>query len=103
MAQQTRKHIEVRPDTTIPFFASHYIAEDMNFADDNASGGGKSRGILTKGFEESEDRLTRTSITTFASNEARVAYHERDSISAYTAARIAYNTEKGITATSEDF
>lgn len=102
MAQMTRKNIEVRPSTDIPFFAQHSLVNKVAYAEDN-SVNAKSRGILGKGYEESEDGLTRTSITIFRNGLDRAAYHERESIMAYQSARQAYNAEHGIVYSEEDF
>jgi hypothetical protein len=102
MAQMTRKNIEVRPNTDIPFFAQHSLVNKVAHAEDN-SVNAKSRGILGKGYEESMDGLTRTSITIFATGTDRKDYHERESIKTFQAARQAYNAEHGITYSEEDF
>lgn len=102
MAQMTRKNIEVRPSTDIPFFAQYSLCNKVALAEDN-SVNAKSRGILGKGYEESMDGLTRTSITIFATGTARKDYHERESIKAYQTARQAYNAEHGISYTEEDY
>lgn len=102
MAQMTRKNIEVRPNTDIPFFAQHSLCTKDAYAEDN-SVNAKSRGILGKGYEESADGLTRTSITIFRNGLDRKSYHERESIISYQAARQAYNAENGISYSEEDF
>tara|TARA_B100002019_G_C21156812_1_gene541148 strand:+ start:638 stop:943 length:306 start_codon:yes stop_codon:yes gene_type:complete len=101
MPQMTRKHIEVRPSTDIPFFAQYSLVNQVAY--DPLNSIKTQRGILQKGYEESEDGLTRTSVTTFKSGQHRKDYHERESIQAYQAAREAYNAEHGITYTEEDF
>ena len=102
MAQMTRKNIEVRPNTDIPFFAQYSLCNKVALAEDN-SVNAKSRGILGKGYEESMDGLTRTSITIFATGTDRKDYHARESIKAFQTARQAYNAEHGIVYTEEDF
>lgn len=101
MAQMTRKHIEVRPSTDIPFFAQHSLVNQEDYDANNSVK--TQRGILGKGYEESMDGLTRTSITVFKSGQHRKDYHERESIKAFQAAREAYNAEHGITYSEEDF